>query len=341
MRILLSSHFFAPSVGGIEQVSGILAEEFCRLGHEVRVLTTTPAEHEPADQPFTVFRNPPRSTVFAQVRWCDAYLQSNISLATFWPAVLLRKPTLIVYHTWLSRADGSIGWQDRLKRWVSRLAARNLGVSGAVARSVSASCGIVPNPYRDDLFGLRPEVARDRDLVFLGRLVSDKGADLLLDALSLLKKRGLAPNLSIIGTGDEDAKLRLQAESAGLSGQVDFLGKLTGEDLVRALNRHRIMVIPSRWEEPFGLVALEALACGLLPVGSSGGGLADAMGPCGVVFPSGDAATLADRLEELLARPETLASRLASAPNHLARHTRHAVATAYLEHLREIARRSS
>ncbi len=338
MKLLISSHFFAPSVGGIEQVSGILAEEFAALGHEVRVITQTPAASEPAGQPFQVFRQPSRGALFGLLRWCDVYFQSNISLATLWPAWLVRRPVVITYHTWLTRPDGKIGWQDRLKRFVARFVTRNLGVSRAVAASVSPQCAIIANPYRDDWFAVDPTIARDRELVFLGRLVSDKGADILLNALARLKTTGTTPTLSIIGSGPDEAALRTQVENLGLTAQVSFLGKRTGPDLVRELNRHRIMVIPSRWSEPFGLIALEGLACGLVPLGSDDGGLVDAIGPCGPLFTRGDEADLAEKLRDLLQHPERNAAYLAHAPAHLARHGRRAVALAYLRHFEEARR---
>lgn len=335
MRILISSHFFAPSVGGIEQVSGILAEEFVALGHEVRVVTQTPAAGEPAGQPFQVFRRPARGALFGLIRWCDVYFQSNISLATLWPAWLLRRPVVVTYHTWLTRPDGRVGWQDRLKRLVARFITLNLGVSRAVATSVSPRCEIIANPYRDDLFTVDPTITRDRELVFLGRLVSDKGADLLLNALAQLKAAGTTPTLTLIGTGPDEAALRAQVEKLGLAAQVSFLGKRTGPDLVRELNRHRIIVIPSRWSEPFGLVALEGLACGLVPLGSDDGGLVDAIGPCGVLFTRGSAEDLAAKLRDLIGQAERCSALLARAPAHLARHGRRAVAAEYLRHFEE------
>ncbi len=176
-----------------------------------------------------------------------------------------------------------------------------------------------------------PGVARDKDLVFLGRLVSDKGADLLLDALANLKTRGLAPRLTIIGRGPEEPNLRRQAAELGITDQVEFAGLQTGEDLARALNAHKILVVPSRWQEPFGIVALEGIACGCVVIGSEGGGLKDAIGPCGVTFPNGDVERLADALASLLAHPERLADYRASAASHLARHKKADVARAYLE----------
>jgi glycogen synthase len=336
MRILVSSHFFAPSVGGIEQVSGILAEELSRQGHEIRVLTTTPATTEPHGQPFQVFRQPSLRTVFRQLRWCEVYLQSNISLATFWPAVLLRKPTVVTYHTWLTRPNGRVGAKDRLKRLVAGFASRNLAVSRAVAATVSPDCGVIPNPYRDDLFRKNHAIGRDRDLVFLGRLVSDKGADVLIGALDMLRGRALTPSLSIIGAGPEEAALKEQVARAGLREQVRFPGKRTDQDLVDELCRHRIMVIPSRWLEPFGIVALEGMACGLVPVVSSGGGLPEAVGPCGATFPNGDVPALADLLEQILSRPDRQSERLIGADQHLARHARRAVAEAYLAVFRSV-----
>lgn len=336
MRILLSSHFFAPSVGGIELVSGILADEFHRLGHDVSVITQTPDAEVKSQLPFPVFRQPSRNEIKAQVRWCDVYLQSNISLATLWPALLSRKPVMIVHHTWIARVDGSIGWQDRLKLFATRLVKRNLAVSRALAATIPAKCEVVANPYREDVFVEDAAAVRDRDLVFVGRLVSDKGCAVLLDALAKLAASGLRPTLTVVGSGPELENLRNQSKAAGLEPQIDFAGQKTGAELAAVLNRHRILVAPSLWKEPFGIVALEGIACGCVVVGSSGGGLPDAIGPCGETFPNGDASALAGTLQSLLASPESISRLRNGAPSHLARHTRSAVAESYLTELRSL-----
>ena len=134
-----------------------------------------------------------------------------------------------------------------------------------------------------------------------------------------------------MGDGPELENLQRQAASLGITDQVTFAGTLTEEPLVRTLNRHRIMVVPSRLAEPFGVVALEGIACGCALIGSARGGLPDAIGPCGLFFPNHDASALASRLR-LLLDDEALCERLrAEAPAHLARHSAESIATRYLE----------
>ena len=190
---------------------------------------------------------------------------------------------------------------------------------------------IIGNPYQDHLFRKLPGVWRERDIVFLARLVSDKGGDLTLEALARLKQHGLTPSLTIIGDGPERPSLEKWWRTLGLSEQVTFLGMRTGDDLVRLLNEHRIMVVPSRLAEPFGVVALEGIACGCALVGSESGGLADAIGPCGLTFPNNDASALADRLFQLLTDKMRCAELRSHCEEHLAKHTAAGIARAYLE----------
>ena len=110
-----------------------------------------------------------------------------------------------------------------------------------------------------------------------------------------------------------------------------FAGVKSGDELAQLLNAHKVMVVPSRWDEPFGIVALEAVACGCAVVGSAGGGLPEAIGPCGVTFPNNDAVALARALEDLLTNDAKLASLRAGAEAHLARHRPREVARAYLK----------
>src|SRR5205085_1227541 len=93
------------------------------------------------------------------------------------------------------------------------------------------------------------------DVVFqnnisLGRLVSDKGADVLLRALEILKQRKIPANLTIVGRGPEEENLRALVRELSLDQLVTFAGEKVGRELAELMNHHQFIVIPSRWPEP-------------------------------------------------------------------------------------------
>jgi glycogen(starch) synthase len=324
MKILFSSYAYAPSVGGIETTSALFAREFIAAGHEIVLITETPGT-QTANDSFPTMRKPTLLQLRKQLRWCDLVFQNNITLRHLIPALVARK-VLLVHQTWMRNTAGEIGWNDRIKRaLVSRV--KNIAISEAIAKDIGAPAEIIGNPYDDNIFRPRPEIARDRDIIFVGRLVSDKGADLLLRALSLLKER--RTNLTIVGQGPEEKALRALADELKLD--VTFAGAMSGTKPAELLNRHQIIAIPSRWPEPFGVVALEGIACGCIPVGSEQGGLREAIGPCGLTFANGDAQQLANHLQDLLADPVRREKFRATAPAHLDHFHASAVARRYLE----------
>ena len=324
MNILFCSVPFHPSIGGIETISALLAERFHRAGHRVVLVTQSPSTLAERDA-FEVVRRPSATRLFALVRQADVVFHNNISLRLGWPQLLLRRPWVVAHHTWIPRT----GAAARLKRAVLRRAA-NISISQAVARSLPVPSDIVPNPYADDVFGCDGVEARSGDLVFVGRLVSDKGVDRLVAALALLAARGVHARLTIVGDGPEAPALRRQAIEAGVDDRIVFAGWQVAADLVGMLNRHRVLVVPSVWEEPFGLVVLEGMACGCVPLVTRSGGLPDAVGEGGLVVERDDPAALADGIEHLLGDAALREGYRARAAAHLRRHTPDRVANDYL-----------
>jgi len=336
MKILIYSPSFYPNIGGLETIIAILAHEFIQYGHEVKLVSTTPAA-DTKSFCFEVIRLPTPLQLLKITHWCDVLLQGCVSLKGLWSLPFVQRPLVITHHTWYRRADNTTGWQDHLKQFVTRFST-NIAVSQAIANHISVPSIVIPNAYKEDIFYEMPEVKRDRELVFLGRLVSDKGVDLLLTALAQLKTMGLTPKLTIIGTGTEEDNLRQQAQDLNISSQVEFVGKKLNQALTKLLNAHQIMVVPSRWAEPFGIVALEGIACGCVVAGSEEGGLKDAIGSCGVTFANGNIEQLTQQLFRLLTNPKELARYREAAQNHLARHTSQAIAKAYLKVLQGVLR---
>ena len=329
MKILFSSHLFAPSVGGIEEVSRLLAREFVSLGHDVHIITET-ASNQPDATPHAIVRNPAPKELLRLVKWCDVFFHNNVSLRVAWPLLFHRKPWVVAHHTWISRPDGKMAIVDHLKHFALRRA-RNIAISKAMAAGIRQPSTIIPDPYDATTFRQLASQDRRSDLIFVGRLVSDKGVDLLIESLAELKRRKRTPRLTVVGDGPELDSLRALAAHLGIQAQVTFAGKVTGEPLARLLNDHRILVVPSRWNEPFGIVALEGIACGCMVIGSTGGGLPEAIGPCGATFPNGDVAALTCALEQFLTDPHQLEGYRRHAEAHLQKHQPRAVAERYLQ----------
>ena len=261
--------------------------------------------------------------------WCDVHVQANISLKAAWVWLVAPRKTLYQHNNVYQRDDGSRGPVDHLKTELARITP-GIAVSTYTAVRTGAE-HVIPNAYDDRTFGPAPAWdSKDGDLVFLGRLVSQKGCDTLIDALGRLGARGHRPGLTVIGDGPDREALARQAAEVGVMDQVAYRGKLTGRALAEELARHRVMVVPSRYEEPFGIVALEGLASGCVPIVSERGGLTDAIGGHGCTFPNGDSATLSDRLEEVLTDMEAARAQLEGVEAHLAQYRPRPVAENYI-----------
>ncbi|MEO7077170.1 MAG: glycosyltransferase [Ktedonobacterales bacterium] len=148
-------------------------------------------------------------------------------------------------------------------------------------------------------------------LLFVGRLDPIKGIDLLLESLSLMQTR--AQLLVVGGNPDGDPeveRLRALAEDLGIADRVRFPGAASQQELPTYYRAADALVVTSRYES-FGLVAVEALACGTPVVASQVGGLPSVVhdGENGLLVPWRSPTTFAERLDELLA-DEALQARL-------------------------------
>jgi glycosyltransferase involved in cell wall biosynthesis len=333
LKILFLSHVFAPAIGGIETSSLFLANAFAEAGHQVRLMTMTTGETTDA-LPYRVIRKPSISKMIQQHLWADIVFENNPCLRLGYPELFFRKPSIIVLHTWLNELNATSNFVDRIKLfWLSR-AKKVITISKAVQQRCWPSAVVISNTYNDRLFGVRHQERR-KDFVFVGRLVSDKGVELAIRAFSSLAFSNSGPELenttlTIIGEGTEYDKLNELVNTLPDPSRVRFVGSLTGEALVDELNRHSFQFIPSIWEEPFGIVALEGIACGLIPIVSDGGGLPDAVGQAGVVFKRGQLDSLIAVTTALLQSDELQEQCLKAASDHLSAHSSKAIAKQYL-----------
>jgi GT2 family glycosyltransferase len=149
-----------------------------------------------------------------------------------------------------------------------------------------------------------PATPPGRTGLYLGRLSAEKGVDVLLEALA----RAGDPAFEIAGGGPADHDLRRRAADLGLM-NVTFLGQLEKAGVNDALQRARYVVVPSIWDEPFGIVALEALAAGRPVIGTATGGLEELVDKGGgIVIPPSDADALAAAIGRCVADDELIAA---------------------------------
>jgi len=202
-------------------------------------------------------------------------------------------PYLPLYAAWLgTRLTGTpliatwhefwgAHWLDYLpeRRIVARVAralesgSRRLGdVSVPVSEFTAQRMGVPAGQSRIvgngvDLAAIRSARRRVRgsDVIFVGRLIDEKRADLLLDAVHALA--GTFPDLhcTVIGDGPERAALEAQAARLGLTGRVTFAGRVSDAQVYAAMKAARVLVMPSA-REGFGITVAEAQACGTVPL---------------------------------------------------------------------------
>lgn len=136
---------------------------------------------------------------------------------------------------------------------------------------------------------------------YVGRLVEEKGLEILLHAASQLKGPW---NLQILGEGPDRKRLEQMSQWLGISPRVTFDQKMPTHHLPHYFSGLDVLVLPSvsrvNWKEQFGRVLIEAMACDVITVGARSGAIPEVIGDAGLTFAEGDARELQAQLQRLL-----------------------------------------
>src|SRR3954471_1108135 len=236
------------------------------------------------------------------------------------------------------------GWVDKhpqsyihgVERWMANRAERVITCSAYMREHVADIYGleedrvaVIPNGIDpselvpvDDLEALRARFAdpEDKLVLLVGRLVYEKGFQLALEALPGLIERLGNVRFLVAGSGTAEQELKEQAGELGLAPPGPFLGWI-GDDTLHSLYRIAdLTVVPSIYE-PFGLVALEAMASGCPCIVADTGGLREVVPneDVGLRFRSRDPRSLAQMMEWVLANPALRFRLVTEASAHVAR----------------------
>ncbi|MEM6598364.1 MAG: glycosyltransferase family 4 protein [Cyanobacteria bacterium P01_D01_bin.36] len=148
----------------------------------------------------------------------------------------------------------------------------------------------------------RPPLNSPPTVVFAGRLIWEKGVDVLINAFAAVKAKCPAAKLIIAGDGPERDRLQSLINALALEDAISLLGYLPRAEMEHAFDQAWVQVVPSRWAEPFGMVAAEAMMRGTAVLASASGGLMEIVqnGETGILVPPNDAQPLAAALLLLL-----------------------------------------
>jgi len=327
MRILIHTAFFHPSTGGIETFVDGLAGALVRRGESATVFAETPlgSAVEP-DRPYRVVR---AGTVRRQdvVADCDVLLSKGPATRMLPIAWRLGIPFVLVHSGPIATCPIGIGWRNsaachysfrkclgcdvsnqstlanvkaiaRLSvlRWGMKRAAATVYISELIANKVGSPGHIIGNFFDPAIFFTSRGVTPEPVFLIVGRLVPIKGFDVAIRGFALARRQGLQFRLRVVGDGPERANLERLAAQEGVADTVEFLGSRRGSDLADRYRNAWASLVPAQWEEPSGIVMVEAMACGCPVIASDHGACPEVIADAGVLVPAADPAKWAEAM---------------------------------------------
>jgi glycosyltransferase involved in cell wall biosynthesis len=308
-------------------------------GIDTMVVTETGADgYDDHALPFRVVRRPSVRQMVRLLCWADVVHLAGPRLGILILALVLRRQVVVEHHGCqvvcpngelfyrptqrpctghfmarryyeCIRCNATAGWRRSVRdliltfprRWLCYAVARNVTLSDwlnwmlRLPRAITIYYGVdIPEgiPERS-----RPEMSGR--VAFVGRLVGSKGARTLLEAVDRLRERSIAVSVEVVGDGPERGALEAQVADYKLSEQVRFRGVLAPAEVRRVLQSVDAVVMPSLYEESFGLVCAEGMASGCVPVVSEVGTLREVVGTTGLKFKPGDVDGLVECLKRI------------------------------------------
>ncbi|NPA92556.1 MAG: glycosyltransferase family 4 protein [Chloroflexi bacterium] len=374
MRILLLNSEYPPIGGGAGNASQYLSRSLVAEGHQVTVLTARYGNlpHRENTDGIEVIRIPAwrRRPDYSTAREQGAFIISGL----WYAARLIHRERYDVILAFFGAPSGIIAWilypwakipyvvalrggdvpgfrpydfatyhrligpvLRRVWRRAAAVVANSEGLRElALKFEPSVPIHVIPNGVDPQRFAPPPTRAWDPPrLLFVGRVVYQKGLDVLLKALAQLSA-DIPWQLTIVGDGPYHAKLEALAQALGIQHRITFAGWQPPKRIPEYYHQANVFVFPSR-DEGMPNAVLEAMASGLPIVATRIAGNEELVTPdVGILVPKEDEAALKDALERLLTDPATRERMGTAARQRVLQHyTWDATAQRYLQLLRE------
>lgn len=318
MRILIIVSEAPPIESGVARCTGQLTDGLRERGHDVDVISCV-------DVPRWCFGEFRFTGFAARWRWLSRELHRYDVLNVHGPVPTMSDLALFLLRGRESHTRPSIvythhsdidleGWghacnaYNAVHRSLARVADRVVVTSEAYRRKIETRSGprVTVVPWGVDLERFDGSTTGDRAdggplrILFVGQMRPYKGIDHLIDAVA--REPGLS--LTLVGSGPLEGRYRDRAERLHAN-NVTFRGRVSDDELARTYRTHDVIVLPSvSRAEAFGLVLLEGMAAGCVPVASDLPGVREVAGPTGLLVRPGDAGDLRRTFLELSSDPE-------------------------------------
>ncbi len=333
MRLLFWTALYWPYIGGVEVFSSKLLAALRGRGHKVAVVTShgnLDLPDEDTHEGVPIHRIPFQSALMdrdpeafmaarrrvagvkesfapevVHIHFSDPGVLFHLETAAAHPAPFLVTIQALPKHAvWL---DTLLGRMLREADWVVAVSEAIMADLSTLAPEIAGRSSVIYNGIETPALAPAPRPLDAPRLVCLGRIVRDKGFDVALAAFAELAPRFPKARLVVAGDGPARPELEAQAQALGVADAVEFPGWVAPARVSELMNSATLVVMPSRWDEPFGLVAGEAALMARPVVASRVGGLAEivADGETGLLVDKEDPAALARAVAHLLEDPGT------------------------------------
>ncbi|HSE40481.1 MAG TPA: glycosyltransferase family 4 protein [Acidobacteriota bacterium] len=285
MKILYWTPLFWPDLGGIEVLAIKTLPAFRKRGHEILVITShgelsVPDKTEYSGIP--VYRFPFWKVLAKRDLKEIRRVQKEVAQLkqTFNPDIVHLhypghiayfhlhtldaqiSPTLLTVHTDFSglRADENtlFGKTIRSADWVTAVSKATLSDTLQLVPEIANRSSVIYNGLEFPDLPHNPISFHKSQILYIGRLAHEKGVDIAITAFASVQKYFPDARMVIAGDGPARIELEQQAASVNLNDSIKFTGWISPEKVPELLNQSAIVVMPSRYREPLGLVAIEA-----------------------------------------------------------------------------------
>ncbi len=333
MRVLFWAGHFWPYIGGVQVLGAKLVLAMRERGYEVAVVTSHGALDLPDQgryQGVPICRFPFWKALDARdvglmtrtteevSRLKRAFKPDLIHINFTDPTAFFHfrtsgahpAPLLISIRIGLPKEGGGrdtlLGAMLRSAQWVTANSAAVLAEARRLVPEIASYSSLVYNGLDAPVTPPLPLPMNPPRLLCVGMLTPVKGFDLAVTAFASLARRFPHMRLVIGGDGPARKNLEQQAAELGVSHRIDFVGWVRPDGVAALMNSATLVIMPSRWEEAFGLVALEAALMARPVVATHVGGLPEVVadGQTGLLVEKDDPEALAGAIAVLLDHPE-------------------------------------